>query len=100
MVGFNTVTPCHSCTKCVGSPILICPVATQFPGHECMDDLTTERSFGSQATWVIYVSFLFFDMLSMGVCTTRHWHTSGRLVQELNVCTVGLGAFVGCTVRV
>ena len=26
-------------------------IATQFPGHECMDDLTTERSFYSQATW-------------------------------------------------
>ena len=31
---------------------------------------------------------LFFDMLFMGVCTTRHWRTSGRLAQELNVCTV------------
>ena len=29
-----------------------------------------------------------FDMLFMGVCTTEHWQTSGRLVQELNVCTV------------
>ena len=24
----------------------------------------------------------------MGVCTTRHWQSPGRLVQELNVCTV------------
>ena len=44
------------------------------------------------ALWVIYVghccAWLMFDMLSMGVCTTRHWQTSGRLVQELNVCTV------------
>ena len=24
----------------------------------------------------------------MGFCTTRHWQTSGRLVQELNICTV------------
>ena len=23
----------------------------------------------------------FFDMLSMGVCKTTHWQTSGRLVQ-------------------
>ena len=29
-----------------------------------------------------------FHMLSMGVCTTRHWQTSGLLVQELNICTV------------
>ena len=28
-----------------------------------------------------------FDVLAMGVFTTRHWMTSGRLVQELNVCT-------------
>ena len=32
----------------------------------------------------------FFDMLSRAVCTTRHWRTSGWLVQELNVCTVVL----------
>ena len=31
---------------------------------------------------------LFFDMLSMGICTTRHWQTSGPLVQELIVYTV------------
>ena len=30
------------------------------------------------------------DMLTMGVCTTRHWQSSSRLVQELNVCTVAL----------
>ena len=29
-----------------------------------------------------------FDMLSMRDSTTSHWQTSGRLVQELNVCTV------------
>ena len=27
------------------------------------------------------------DMLSSGVFTTRHWQTSGRLVQKLNACT-------------
>ena len=27
-------------------------------------------------------------MLAIGVFTTRHWQTSGRLVQELNVGTV------------
>ena len=25
------------------------PTATQFPGHGCMDELTNERSFDSQA---------------------------------------------------
>ena len=47
-------------------------IATQFLGHGCMDDLATERSFDLQAKWVIGVLGLFFDMLSMGVCTTRH----------------------------
>ena len=53
-----------------------------------MDELTTERNFDSQATWVIDVFCIIFDVLSMGVCTTRHSLTSGRLVQEFNVCTV------------
>ena len=53
----------------------------------CMDDPTTERIFDSQATWVIDVLWYFLT-LSMGVCTTRHWQTSGRLVQELNVCNI------------
>ena len=29
-----------------------------------------------------------FDMMSLSVCTTRHWQTSSRLVQKLDVCTV------------
>ena len=33
------------------------------------------------------------DMLSMGVCATRHWGMSVQLVQELNVCTVILSYF-------
>ena len=58
-----------------------------------MYHLITERSFDLQATWVSYVlGFYLFDMLSMGFCTTRYWQTSGRLVQELNVCTV-VGSF-------
>ena len=28
------------------------------------------------------------DVLYMDVCITSQWQTSGRLVQELNVCTV------------
>ena len=60
----------------------------QFPGYGCMDDLTTECCFVLQATWVIDVLGLILDMLSKCVCTTRHWQTTGRLVQALNVCTV------------
>ena len=54
------------------------PIATQFSGHGCMDHLTTER-FDSQATRFIDV-LGFFEMLSMGVCTTRHWRTTVCLV--------------------
>ena len=39
---------------------------------------------------VIDVIGLFFDMLSMWFHTTRHWLTSGRLMHELDVCTVAL----------
>ena len=44
--------------------------ASQFSGHGCMDDPTTERSFDSPVTWVIDMLGLIFDMLSLGVCTT------------------------------
>ena len=44
---------------------------------------------------VIDVLGLFFDMLSMGFYTTRHWQTSGRLVQELNIGTVCRGLNTG-----
>ena len=30
----------------------------------------------------------YFGMISMGICTTRHYQTPDRLVQVLNVCTV------------
>ena len=62
-----------------------------------MDDLTTERSFDLHAMLVIDVTKakylndvlgLFFYIIHMDVCTTRHWQTSRRLVQELNFCTV------------
>ena len=59
-----------------------------FQGMNHVDDLKTERSLDVPAMWVIDVLVLFFDMLFMGVCTTRHWQTSGRLVKKLNVCTV------------
>ena len=53
-----------------------------------MDDITTECSFDSQATRVIDVLGLFFDMLSVGVCTTMCWQASDGLVRELNIRTV------------
>ena len=35
-------------------------------------------------------TLLIFDMLSMGVCTTRHCQTSSQLLQESNVYTVSM----------
>ena len=66
----------------------VLPIATQFPGNGCIDDLTTEHSFNFQAAWVIDVLGLIIDMLSKDVCTNRYWLTPGRLLQEFNVCTV------------
>ena len=43
-------------------------------------------SIRKQRDSLIYLDYD-LDMLSMGVCTTRQWVTSGRLVQELNACT-------------
>ena len=55
-----------------------------------MDDTTTELSIDFQATWVIDVLGIFFDLLSLGVCTTSHWQMFGRLMQKLNVCTLNV----------
>ena len=41
-----------------------------------------------QATWVVDVAVLYVDTIFIAARTTRHLRTSGRLVQELNVCTV------------
>ena len=62
-----------------------------FLGQGCVGHLTTERSFDSQATCVIDELGLF----SVDVCTTRHWWKFGRLVKELNVCTVGVNINIG-----
>ena len=70
-----TVPTFNSCTKCMGSPGIINDRTSdchQSPGHGCIDDLTTERSFDSQATWVIDMLDLFFDVSSIDVSTTRH----------------------------
>ena len=66
------------------------PHARLPPSFLGMDEFTTIRSFDSQETWAIDVRGLFFDMSSMDVYTTRQCQTSGRLVQELNVCTVSI----------
>ena len=68
--------------------IIVIIIAGLTPRYLSMDELTTKCSFATQATRNIGVLGIFFDMLSLGVCTTRHWQTSGHLLQELNVCTV------------
>ena len=47
-----------------------CPIATQFPGHGCMNDLSTECSIDSQATWVIDVLGLFYNQAVADVWST------------------------------
>ena len=67
-------------------------IASQFPRHGFMDDLITERSFDSQAPRSLMCLAYFFDTLSLGICTNRHWQASSRLMQEINVCTVDSGS--------
>ena len=90
MINISTVTvpTFNSCTKCLGTIHDCKPACHQFHWHRCKDRLKIERDFDSQTTWVIDVLGLYFDTLSTGAFTTRHWQTTGRLVQELNVHTV------------
>ena len=54
----NTVPTFNSCKKNAWAArayyTTARPITTQYPRHGGMDDLTTERSFDLQATWVIY----------------------------------------------
>ena len=54
-----TVPTFNICTKCVGSQGINHPIDTQFPGLGCIDDLATECSSDSKATWVIDMFGLF-----------------------------------------
>ena len=54
-----------------------CPITTQFPGHEFMNDLSNKLSFHSQATWVFDVLGLFFLHYS---CVFLQSGTDGRPV--------------------
>ena len=63
------------------------PQARLSPNLLGMDDLTTERSFDSQDTWSLMCSDYIFYISFIGDCTTSHWRTSGRLMEESNACT-------------
>ena len=52
-----------------------------------MYDLTVERRFDLIRGPLKCLAY-FLDVSVMFVCTTMHWQKYGRLVQELNVCTV------------
>ena len=81
-----TVLTFNSCTKCLGKPGMIHDRTPDCHGrHGRMDGRKTERNYDSQVRWVTDMLGLLLDMLSMGICKTRHWQTSGQLVQELNV---------------
>ena len=69
------------------------PTATQLPGHGCDHRfLTLQLNLSLIRKLLASLMCLasYFDMLPVGAYTIRHWKTSGRLVQELNVSTVFL----------
>ena len=82
-----TVPTFNSCTKWAGKPGRIhdctpnCRLVSWPWIHNC-------EAWNWQATWVTDVLGISVDMLPMSDSTIKHWQTSGRLVQELNACTV------------
>ena len=75
-----TVLTFNSCTKCVGMPGI---KHDRTPGCHPVSRMTSHLIAA-----LIRKFAYFFDMFSMGVCTTRYCKTYGRLLQELDVCTV------------
>ena len=83
---------------------------TRLPPSFLGMDATTLTSqlnaaFYSQAACVLMRLAYLNGILSMGVGTTRHWQTSGRLVLVLNICIVLVEIFysmeynIGCRLR-
>ena len=60
----------------------------QFPPSFLDMDACTTSQLNVALVRKLLCAWLIFDTLSISVCTTRHWQTSGKLVQEVNVCTV------------
>ena len=60
------------------------PIATHFPGHKCMNNLTTERrfDFDSQAMWAIDVLCLFFDVI--------HWCLYNLALADVRSTVAGI----------
>ena len=55
-------------------------VAREMTTNKMGTKYAQKRAYDLQATWVIAISGLYFDMLSVGVCAARHSQTSARLV--------------------
>ena len=64
------------------------PQNAQFPPSFLDMDACTTSQLNVALVRKLLCACLIFDTLSISVCTTRHWQTSGQLMQELTVCTV------------
>ena len=92
MLLVTTVPTFNFYTKCVGSPGKIHDRTSDFhPFFLGIDTCMTSQlnvALICQLCGPLMCLAYFLDMSCMVVCTTSHWQTSSRWVQELNVCTV------------
>ena len=58
--------------------------------HDTRPHAGFQPSFLDMEVWMTWRNSKL--LFSMGVRTTRHWQTSGRLMQELNVCTITMSS--------
>ena len=94
----GTVPTFNSCTKCVSSPGRIddrtpdCHLISWawMCGLPLQLKVALSRKLRGSSMCFAYIC----DIISMGVSTTRHGQTSGRLVQELNVRTVRVDVMI------
>ena len=85
----NTMPAFNSCTKCVGSPGIIHDRTPDDPPVSwawMTSQLNVALIRKPRGSLMCLADFS--DMLSMGVFTTGHRQTSGRMVHEIDVYTV------------
>ena len=81
---FSAGIKCRHCTWAPRAEYTTArPIATQFPGHWCTDDLTTENSFHSQATWII-------DMLVLFIWHVSNWCFYNRALADVRSTGEGI----------
>ena len=96
-IGVSTVPTFNSCTKCMCISGIIHDRTTDYhPVPWAWMNSQLNVALISKLRGQLICLAYFFDMLSMVVCTIRHWETSGRLVQELNACTVAVLIMYPC----